>query len=136
MCEAVLAAGGHFLFVCKPATHTPIQEYITGARLERVAERVEEGRTWPTRRYRWIDGVPLRDGKDALAVNWLEIEIVDAAGTVTYRNRFVTDLPVARKTVARRAACGKARWKACPRVCGDRERLVQRAEDPGLQPRT
>ena len=136
MCRAVLAAGGHFLFVCKPATHTLIQEYITGVRLERVAERVKEGGTWSTRRYRWIDGVPLRDGKDALAVKWLEIEIVDAAGTVTYRNSFVTDLAVNRKTVARRAACGKARWKACPRVCGDRERLVQRTEHPGLQPRT
>ena len=111
MCEAVLAAGGHFLFVCKPATHTLIQEYISGVRLERGTERVKEGRTWSTRRYRWMNGVPLRDGKDALAVNWLEIEIVNAAGEVTYRNSFVTDLPVNRKTVARRAAGGRARWK-------------------------
>jgi hypothetical protein len=58
-----------------------------------------------------MNGVPLRDGKDALAVNWLEIEIVDAAGAVTYRNSFITDLPVNRKTVPRRAACGRARWK-------------------------
>ena len=111
MCEAVLAAGGHFLFVCKPATHTLIQEYITGVRLERATERVKEGRTWSTRRYRWMNGVPLRDGKDALAVNWLEIEIVNAAGEVTYRNSFVTDLPVNRKTVARLATGGRARWK-------------------------
>jgi hypothetical protein len=111
MCEAVLAAKGHFLFVCKPATHTLIQEYITGVRLESVTERAKQGRAWFTRRYRWMNGVPLRDGKDALKVNWLEIEIVDAAGTVTYRNSFITDLPVNRKTVPRRAACGRARWK-------------------------
>jgi hypothetical protein len=111
MCEAVLAAGGHFLFVCKPATHTLIQEYITGVRLESITERDKEGRHRITRRYRWMNGVPLRDGKDALTVNWLEIEIADAAGTVTYRNSFITDLPVNRKTVARRAACGRARWK-------------------------
>ncbi len=111
MCEAVLAAGGHFLFVCKPATHTLIQEYITGVRLEKATERVKDGRTWTTRRYRWMTGVPLRDGKDALAVNWLEIEIVDAAGAATYRNSFVTDLPVNRKTVASLATGGRARWK-------------------------
>jgi len=37
---------------------------------------------------------PMRDGRDALLVNWLEIEIVDASGKLTYRNSFVTDLPV------------------------------------------
>jgi hypothetical protein len=111
MCEAVLAAKGHFLFVCKPATHTLIQEHITGVRLGSVTERIKQGRAWFTRRYRWMNEVPLRDGKNALTVNWLEIEIVDDAGTVTYHNSFITDLPVNRKTVPRRAACGRARWK-------------------------
>jgi len=111
MCEAVLAVGAHFLFVCKPATHTLIQEYITGAALENHTERVKRGRTWVTHRYRWFGGVPLRDSKDALAANWLEIEIVDAAGKVTYRNSFVTDLPVGRENVAELAGCGRARWK-------------------------
>ena len=58
-----------------------------------------------------MTGVPLRDTKDALAVNWLEVEIVDAAGKVTCRNSFITDLPVATKNVAELAACGRARWK-------------------------
>ena len=30
---------------------------------------------------------------------------------VTYRNSFITDLPVNRDTVAELAACGRARWK-------------------------
>ena len=49
-----------------------------------------------------MDAVPLRDGTDAMAINWLEIEIVvsetrfqhDPTGKVTYRNSFVTDRPV------------------------------------------
>ena len=53
--------------------------------------------------------MPIRDGKDALIVNWLEIEIVDAAGKTTYRNSFVTDLAVSRDNVAELAACGRAR---------------------------
>jgi hypothetical protein len=39
------------------------------------------------------------------------IEIVNAAGTVTYRNSFITDLPVGPDTVVDLAACGRARWK-------------------------
>ena len=55
--------------------------------------------------------LPLRDGGDALRVNWLSIEITDPGGTVTYHNSFVTDLPVDRTNVAEMAACGRARWK-------------------------
>ena len=55
--------------------------------------------------------MPLRDGRDALTVNWLEIEVRNPAGQVTYRNSFFTDLPVDRDTVAELAACGRARWK-------------------------
>lgn len=60
---------------------------------------------------RWLAEVPLRDGGDALKVNWFAIEICNAADEVTYRNSFITDLPVDRDTVADLAACGRARWK-------------------------
>lgn len=61
--------------------------------------------------FRWLTAVPLRDGRDALTVNWFEIEIRSAAGEVTYRNSFNADLPVTRDTVAEWAACDRARWK-------------------------
>ena len=73
-----------------------------------------------THRYRWLESEPLRDGvvsktrlrhDDTMVVNWLEIEIVDPSGKVTYRNSFVTDLPVTRDNVAELTACGRARWK-------------------------
>jgi len=53
----------------------------------------------------------LRDGKDALKVNWFEIEILNASGEVTYRNSFITDLAIGPANVAELAACGRARWK-------------------------
>jgi hypothetical protein len=111
VCEAVTAAGGHFLFVCKPDSHKTLNEYLTGIALDEHCARHRRGRARFTYRYRWLNGVPLRDGADALAVNWLSIEIVDAAGKTTYRNSFVTDLPVGRETVAELAAAGRARWK-------------------------
>ena len=53
----------------------------------------------------------MRDGKDALIVNWFAIEILNAAGKVTYHNSFIIDLPVGPENVAELAACGRARWK-------------------------
>jgi hypothetical protein len=46
-----------------------------------------------------------------LIVNWLEIEIAKPNGKLTWRNSFVTNLPVNRQTVADLVACGRARWK-------------------------
>lgn len=111
MCEDVLAVGGSFIFVCKPSSHKTLSEYLTGVDLDHVSQTVGKGSARRIHRYRWMEGIPLRDGKDALCVNWLEIEIARPNGKVTYRNSFVTDLPVNRQTVAEIAACGRARWK-------------------------
>ena len=62
-------------------------------------------------RYRWIAGVPLRDGKDAMLVNWIGFEILDAKGRVKYSMAWVTSLPLSKDNVADIAACGRARWK-------------------------
>jgi hypothetical protein len=111
ICEAVRAVGAHFLFVCKPTSHKLIQEYLDGVELDTHSVTVKRGRRRITHRHRWINAVPLRDGKDAMTVNWLDIEIVDPAGKVTYRNSFITDLPVNRDNVAELATCARARWK-------------------------
>jgi hypothetical protein len=111
LCQAVLDQGAHFIFVCKPSSHSLIEEYISGAELPSHVVRVKHGREWYTYHYRWMNAVPLRDSKDALTVNWFEITIQNADGKTTYRNSFVTDLPVDRDNVAELAACGRARWK-------------------------
>jgi len=110
-CQAVRSVGGHFLFVCKPSSHPTIEEYLTGIELPQLIQRVKRGRQRFTHTYRWLAAVPLRDGEDAIAVNWLMIEIRNPAGEVTYRNSFITDLPVGRDSVVELAACGRARWK-------------------------
>ena len=110
-CETVRAIGAHFLFVAKPSSHKTLYEWLDGADVPSCEQRVKQGARFVTHRYRWLEAVPLRGGADAMMVNWLEIEIVDAAGKVTYRNSFVTDLPVNAGNVAELAACGRARWK-------------------------
>ncbi len=111
VCEAVQAAGGHFLFVCKPDSHQTIQEYLTGIDLPQRVERVKRGKERFTHRYRWLCDVPLRGDEEAMSVNWLSIEIVNPSGKVTYRNSFITDLSVDASNVAELSTCGRARWK-------------------------
>jgi len=60
------------------------------------------------------------------------MEIINAAGKVTYRNSFVTDLPVGPDNVVELAAVGRARWKACPCEGGDRKRKLQRPQKQRL----
>lgn len=110
-CEAVRAIGGHFLFTAKPTSHKTLYSWLDGAEVPTLEHRIRQGARFVTHRYRWLADVPIRDGKDALIVNWLEIEIVDAAGKTTYRNSFITDLAVNKDNVAELAACGRARWK-------------------------
>jgi hypothetical protein len=111
LCEAVKAAGGDFIFVCKPSSHPLIQEYVAGAEPSSCERTVRRGKKRILHRYRWLCGVPLRDGKDALSADWFEIEIADAAGKITYRNSFITNLDVTPGNVAELADCGRARWK-------------------------
>jgi len=44
LCQAVLNADGHFIFVCKPSSHRLIQDYPTGIDLPVVEETVRRGR--------------------------------------------------------------------------------------------
>ena len=112
MVEAIRAVGGSFLLVCKPASHKTLNEYLTGVEMESLSETKGNGTDKRVHRYRWINGVPLRDGADAVTVNWLEVEITKpGAAKPTYKSSFVTDLAVTRDTVAELAACGRARWK-------------------------
>jgi hypothetical protein len=111
LCQAVLDAGGSFIFVCKPSSHPLIQEYLTGIDPQVVEQVVKRGKKRVIHRYRWLQGVPLRDGADALHVNWFEIEIRNDRGETTYRNSFITDLAVRSDNIADLAACGRARWK-------------------------
>ena len=111
ICEAVLAQGGDFLFTAKPESHKTLYDFMQGAGIEELCFVRKEGAKKLNCRYRWFSGAPLRDGKDALAVNWIGLTITDAKGKVAYDGAFVTSLAVTRENVAEIAACARARWK-------------------------
>ena len=111
VCRAMLDAGGDFLLTCKQPSHKTLYEYLDGIRLPTRRATNGNGSRRRVHRYRWMTDLPIRDGDDALRVNWLEIVSSKADGTVTYRGAFVTNLDVDRGTVAELADCARARWK-------------------------
>ena len=64
--KMVTDAGGDFIFTCKPTSHKTLYDFIDGADLRRHEEKVRRRKTRETVRYRWIEAVPLRHGKDAV----------------------------------------------------------------------
>jgi hypothetical protein len=61
--------------------------------------------------YRYLNGVPLKDGEDALLVNWCELIVTRADGKVTYNNAFATNHTLSDDTVAEVVLAGRTRWK-------------------------
>lgn len=114
-CQLVLAAGAQFLFTCKPESHKTINEWVS--ELERmkkmqtliVTRRVGTKKLTDT--YRYGADLPLRNGADALLVNWCELVTTDANGKVSYRNAWATSHRVDAQNVAALATAGRARWK-------------------------
>jgi hypothetical protein len=115
-CRQALLHGFHFLFTCKPASHTHLYNWVEalepGSGLQSLNLRVKgKGNRWEYHHYRWANGVPLTDGDDALKVNWCELTVRDGQGEVLYRNGFITDWEINAQNVAGLVAAGRARWK-------------------------
>jgi hypothetical protein len=113
-CRRTLLQGFHFLFVCKPDSHTTLYHWVNllqRPQLGVLTERVKAGAHFHTYAYRFANGVPLAEGQDALKVNWCEVTVTDHKKKVIYRNGFVTDFPITDQHVAALVAAGRARWK-------------------------
>jgi len=114
-CEVILEEGLNFILVCKPDSHKILYEWI--AELEAINEIETLVVTrWTGRRkeidtYRFVNQVPLRDGEDALQVNWCELTTTQQDGTIIYRNSFATNHEITRENVKELVQAGRARWK-------------------------
>ncbi len=111
ICQAILDGGDDFLFTAKPDSHKTLYDFMNGAEIKEVSVTRKEGRRKLTYRCRWFEGTPLREGKDALSVDWIGLTILDAKGKPTYDGAWVTSLKVGRENVAEIVACARARWK-------------------------
>lgn len=115
LCEQVLAAGWNFLFVCKPTSHKTLYEWLEelealGA-VHTLTRQQRKGKRKTVDIYRFASGLPLRDGDDALAVNWCELVTTDDKGKVLYRNAFVSNHAIDADNVVTMVQAARTRWK-------------------------
>lgn len=110
-CREILNKQGNFIFVCKPDSHKTLYEWIKGITEKKMEERFD-GKKHQIYTYRYAENVPLRDGKDALLVNFVEITVTDRQlGRKLYHNAFITNHPITEAILGVIIDCGRARWK-------------------------
>lgn len=110
-CEKVLDKKYNFIFVCKPESHKTLYEWIKGITKRKVEDRFD-GKKHQIYTYDYIENVPLRDGEDALLVNFIEVTVKDRqTEKQLYHNAFITNHPLTDETLPIIIDCGRARWK-------------------------
>jgi hypothetical protein len=115
-CRQALLHSFHFLFTCKPSSHTYLSKWVQdlaeGPLLSSLKTRVKgKGNRWEYHHYQWANGVPLNEEADALKVNWLELTVTDANGLKLYHNSYITDWNVNETNVVGLVSAARARWK-------------------------
>ena len=115
-CRRVLLQRSHFIFTCKPDSHTFLYQWIglleQGGDLRTLTTRVKDAKGhWEDHTYRYANGVPLVEGEGALKVNWCEVTITGKHRKTPYHNAWVTDWKIDDENVAGLVATGRCRWK-------------------------
>ena len=115
ICQLVLDKNLNFIFVCKPSSHKWLSEWLAEAD---PAEDLHEfsltkwtGKEHLKLTYQYANGVPLKDGEDALLVNWAQLTTTNEEGAVTFRNSFVSNHEITRENVVAFIQAGRTRWK-------------------------
>ena len=117
ICELFLEASFNFILVCKPDSHVALYEQVDFltkmGQVEQVRLRHWNGRYAEIHHYRWVNGVPLRRGEDALQVNWCEVTVTrEDNGERLYHNAFITHHELTSANVVPIVRDGRARWKS------------------------
>lgn len=115
LCEAITKQRMNYILVCKPDSHKTLYEWVKGLEVTGGVQTVEikrrDGKHRFTDIYRFVNQVPLRDGEDALNVNWCELTTIRDDGKQTYKNAFATNHLITETNVADIVRDGRTRWK-------------------------
>ena len=114
VCEEVLSRNYNFIFFCKSSSHKYLYEWLSDYDNEDLNEQIIKRWTGKEKlfyRYRFVNNVPLKDGDDALRVNWAELTILDKDGNVRRHFSFITNHTITRHNVVLLIDAGRSRWK-------------------------
>jgi hypothetical protein len=111
LCQLLLEQQFNFILVCRPESHTTLYEHLEGICLPTVIIKRWTGKVEETYTYRYLNGVPIKDGNDALLVNWCELTVTRENGKIVYKNSFATNHTITDETVVEIVLAGRTRWK-------------------------
>lgn len=111
LCSFILKNGGSFIFTCKERSHKTLSEFRKGISPAIHSETKGTGSQKREYRYSWISTLPIREGADALSVNWFDISIVTPKGKTSYYSSFITNIVPTKENISELASCARARWK-------------------------
>jgi len=115
LCKKMLEEGYNFILTCKYTSHKYLSEWIEACDpKEDLHEKII--RRWSGKerlyfRHRFANSVPLKEGENALRVNWAELTIFDEQGTERKRHSFATNHPITEDSVVSLIEAGRSRWK-------------------------
>lgn len=115
-CKDIIKNGDSFVFIAKEDSHKIMYEHIefieNTAGLEtkeQIVGKAHEKEIW---KYRFVNKVPINGDKNALDVNWLELEVFEAkTGKKIYYNTFITNIEITKFNVHDIGLIGRTRWK-------------------------
>jgi hypothetical protein len=116
ICRAALDEGLNFIFFCKSSSHKYLTEWIEAfddpkQDLNEFTIKRWSGKERRYHTYKFRNNVPLKDGDDALTVNWAELIITNKEGKVIKHFAFVTNYDITRDNVYLIIEAGRCRWK-------------------------
>jgi hypothetical protein len=113
--QEVLDAEMGYLFTAKEDSQRYLFQEI--ASLEKLGEvHALERKRWTGRqhriwRYRWANGVRLRNSDDSLNVNWAELTISDEDGNTTFHTACIGSHLVSEENIEELVQAARTRWK-------------------------
>jgi len=115
-CKLLLSKGFHFVLVCKPDSHKTLYEWVDSFQktndISTFSTRKWNGRFHENWHYCYINQLPIKDGEDVLAVNWVELTITHTeTKEIIYKNAFITDFLIDLTNAAVIVQAGRSRWK-------------------------
>jgi hypothetical protein len=113
--ESIKEQNCHYILVCKPQSHRWLSENIANSEftsdINEICIKKWTGKEKQTYTYRFQNGVPLRDTKDALPVNWIELVVTNETGRVIFKNAYITDYLITKENAPEIVEAGRTRWK-------------------------
>lgn len=109
MIEETLKQAMHYLYVAKPDDHTYMMEWISAYK-EIPSYQYKDDKE-RTHNYRWQNKIPLNGKENTVEVNWLEYQLTNSQGKITFQNSWVTDVNVTRDNIKTLVNAGRCRWK-------------------------